>query len=79
MLEKVARRIDRVTDRQEQSTLSATTAILAGLVLDKMIITRLLREDVMKESVIYQEIEAASEAKGLEKGIQTGEASLVLR
>jgi predicted transposase YdaD len=33
----------------------------------------------MKESVIYQEIEAASEAKGLERGIQTGEANLVLR
>jgi predicted transposase YdaD len=49
------------------------------LVLDKMIITRLLREDVMKESVIYQEIEAISEAKGLERGIQTGEANLVLR
>ena len=41
----------------------------------------------MKESVIYQEIEAVSEAKGLERGIQvgiqtgiqTGEANLVLR
>jgi predicted transposase/invertase (TIGR01784 family) len=83
VLEQVARRIDRVADRQERSALSATTAILAGLVLDKMIITRLLREDLMKESVIYQEIEAASEAKGLERGIQagiqTGEANLVLR
>lgn len=79
VLEQVARRIDRVTDRQERSDLSATTAILAGLVLDKMIITRLLREDIMKESVIYQEIEAISEAKGLERGIQTGEANLVLR
>ncbi|WP_227875710.1 DUF4351 domain-containing protein [Aphanothece sacrum] len=37
----------------------------------------------MKESVIYQEIQAISEAKGLEKGIEKGikqgEANLVLR
>ncbi|GBF79722.1 Rpn family recombination-promoting nuclease/putative transposase [Aphanothece sacrum] len=87
VLEQVAKKIEVISDQNEQSNVSATTAILAGLVLDKMIIRQLLREDIMKESVIYQEIQAISEAKGLEKGIEKGikqgikqgEANLVLR
>ena len=43
--------------------MTATTAILAGLVLDQIIVNRLLREEMMKESVIYQEIQAKGEAK----------------
>ena len=83
VLEQVARRIEAIDNPKEQSDLSATTAILAGLVLDKMIIRQLLREDIMKESVIYQDIQETSEAKGFQTGIQTGiqqgEANLVLR
>lgn len=75
VLEQVARRIEAIDNPREQSDLSATTAILAGLVLDKMIIRQLLREDIMKESVIYQDIQETSEAKGFQKG----EANLVLR
>ena len=75
VLEQVARRIEAIDNPREQSDLSATTAILAGLVLDKMIIRQLLREDIMKESIIYQDIQETSEAKGFQKG----EANLVLR
>ncbi|NCQ97778.1 MAG: DUF4351 domain-containing protein, partial [Microcystis aeruginosa W11-06] len=46
-----------------------------GLVLEKDIIQRLLRKDIMKESVIYQEIWS----EGLQEGRQEGEANLVLR
>ena len=75
VLEQVARKIEEITDRTEQSNVAAATAIIAGLILDRMIIKRLLRQDIMKESVIYQEIQEISEAKGIQKG----EASLVLR
>ena len=74
VLEKVAKQIETITDETEKVNITATTAILAGLVLDKMIIRRLLREEIMKESVIYQEIESIGEAKGKAEGIVIGEA-----
>jgi predicted transposase YdaD len=79
ILEKVAKQIETITDETDKVNITATTAILAGLVLDKMIIRRLLREEIMKESVIYQEIESIGEAKGEARGIAKGEANLILR
>ncbi|MCZ8036674.1 MAG: hypothetical protein O9276_00680, partial [Microcystis sp. LE17-20A] len=56
LLRQIAQEIEQISDSREQSNLAASTAILAGLVLKKDIIQRLLRKDIMKESVIYQEI-----------------------
>jgi predicted transposase YdaD len=67
--------IEGLTDRREQSNVAASTAILAGLVLEKGLIQRILREDIMRESVIYQEIKA----EGRQEGRQEGEVSLILR
>ncbi|WP_107670411.1 Rpn family recombination-promoting nuclease/putative transposase [Cyanothece sp. BG0011] len=71
ILRQISEQIDEVSDRREKSNIAASTSILAGLVLSKDIIKRLLRDDIMKESVIYQEIE--------EQGKQKGEANLVIR
>jgi len=71
LLRQIAQKIEQISDSREQSNLAASTAILAGLVLNKDIIQQLLRKDIMKESVIYQEIK--------EEGRQEGEANLVLR
>jgi predicted transposase YdaD len=82
VLEKVAKRIETVTDTRERNNLVASTAVIAGLVLDKITIKRLLREEIMKESVIYQEIEGIGEAKGLERGLERGrqqEVNLILK
>ena len=70
-LRETAQRIDGIGSRREQSNVAASTAILAGLVLEKNVIERLLRQEIMKESVIYQEI--------LAEGRQEEGASLVLR
>ncbi|MDJ0597330.1 MAG: Rpn family recombination-promoting nuclease/putative transposase [Crocosphaera sp.] len=75
ILRQISEQIDEIPDRREKSNVAASTSILAGLVLSKEIIQRLLREDIMKESVIYQEIEAQGKAKGR----QEGEANLVIR
>jgi len=75
LLRQIAQEIEQISDSREQSNLAASTAILAGLVLDKDIIQRLLRKDIIKESVIYQEIWS----EGLQEGRQEGEANLVLR
>jgi predicted transposase/invertase (TIGR01784 family) len=63
-LRQVAKQIDNISDRQVQSNVAAATAIISGLALDKQIIQRLLRSDLMKESVIYQEILLEGEVKG---------------
>ena len=74
-LREVAQRIEQIEERRERSNIAASTAILAGLVLEKEVIERLLRQELMRESVIYQEIRAEAKAEGKAEG----EASLVLR
>ncbi len=70
-LREVVRRIDTIPNRLQKSDVAASTAIMAGLVLEKGVIRRLLREEIMRESVIYQEIKA--------EGRQEEGATLVLR
>ncbi|MBE9036046.1 hypothetical protein IQ246_13195 [aff. Roholtiella sp. LEGE 12411] len=53
--------------RRTQSNLTASTAILAGLVLNQEVIQRLLRRDIMQESVIYQSILSEGEEEGSNK------------
>ncbi|WP_017324142.1 DUF4351 domain-containing protein [Synechococcus sp. PCC 7336] len=82
-LRQVSERIEAIGDREQRGDVAASTAILAGLVLEKELIRSVLREDVMKESVIYREIVSTAEARGRSEGRQEGrregELSLVLR
>jgi predicted transposase/invertase (TIGR01784 family) len=79
VLQQVAQSIDGLSERQQQSNLSAATGILAGLVLDKQVIQRVLRRELMQESVIYQELrEEARQEVCLEERLE-GERSLILR
>ena len=55
-LRQVAKQIEQITDKQIQSNVAASTAIISGIALNKEIIQRLLRSEIMKESVTYQEI-----------------------
>ena len=87
LLGEIAQRIEEISDSREKSNVAATTAILAGLVLDEDIIQRLLKEEIMKESVIYQKIKKEGQLEGLQKGRiegkqegkKEGEVNLVLR
>ena len=69
-LRQVAKQIENIEDKQVQSNVAASTAIISGIALSKGIIQRLLRSEIMKESVIYQEILR----KGLVEGLAKGEA-----
>jgi predicted transposase/invertase (TIGR01784 family) len=71
-LRQVARQIENIEDKQVQSNVAASTAIISGIPLNKEIIQRLLRSEIMKESVIYQEILLEGEAKGIAKGKAEG-------
>ena len=53
-----------VNDRTIQSNLAAATYVISGLALDQEIIQRLLRKEIMQESVTYQEILREGKAEG---------------
>jgi len=53
-LRQVATAIDQIPDRETQSNLIASSFILAGLVLEKEVVQRLLRsDDIMRKSSTY--------------------------
>ena len=61
-LREVSSVIDRIEDRRQKSNIAAATSILAGLVLEKDVVRAVLREEIMRESVIYQDIKAQAQA-----------------
>ena len=65
-MSQVAQVIETIPQKQLKSNLAACTDILAGLVLEKPIIVSILREEIMRESVIYQDILQ----QGIEQGIE---------
>ncbi|TRU91151.1 MAG: hypothetical protein EWV76_03270 [Microcystis novacekii Mn_MB_F_20050700_S1] len=70
MLSQVSRSLETISQKQVQSNLAAATSILAGLVLNRETIKKILRSDIIRESVIYQDILEEGEEKGLQKGRQ---------
>ena len=82
-LREVSSLIDNIDDRRAQSNITTATSLLAGLVLNKETIRSILREEIMQESVIYQDIIQQGLQQGIQQGIQQGQqqgkVSLVLR
>jgi predicted transposase YdaD len=67
LLSQVAREIAKITDVPARQNTAAYTEILAGLRFEKNLIRQLLSEDIMQESVIYQDILQKGEQKGEQK------------
>ncbi|MDB9393687.1 Rpn family recombination-promoting nuclease/putative transposase, partial [Microcystis aeruginosa] len=72
VLSLVSRSLETIPEKQVQSNLAAATSILAGLVLNRETIKKILRSDIMRESVIYQDILEEGEEKGRQEGRQEG-------
>lgn len=64
-----------IEETEEKRNISACAAVLASLRFDKVLIRQLFREDIMRESPIYQDILQ----EGMDKGKREGELDLVLR
>ena len=71
LLTQVAQQVANIEETGQRQDVSACTEILAGLRFDKNLITQLFREEIMRESVIYQDI--------LEQGQRRGEVAMLLR
>ncbi|WP_027402244.1 DUF4351 domain-containing protein [Aphanizomenon flos-aquae] len=67
LLSQVATEIAKITDVPARQNTAAYTEILAGLRFEKNLIRQLLSEDIMQESVIYQDILQKGEQKGEKK------------
>ncbi|MEH2199145.1 MAG: DUF4351 domain-containing protein [Nostoc sp.] len=52
----MAEQVATIPDREERQNIAGCVEILAGLRFDKDLVRQFLREDIMKESVIYQDI-----------------------
>ena len=55
-LRQVAAQTEAIENTREQSNVVAAAAILAGLLLERSFINRVLRKEIMQQSVIYQDI-----------------------
>ncbi|MEH1936097.1 MAG: DUF4351 domain-containing protein [Nostoc sp.] len=70
LLSQVAEEIAKIPDIETRQNTAAYTEILAGLKFEKDFIHQLLREDIMQESVIYQDILQKGEQRGEQRGEQ---------
>jgi predicted transposase YdaD len=67
LLSQVAEEVARIADRETRQNTAGYTEILAGLRFEKDLIRQLLSEDIMQESVIYQDILQKGEERGEQK------------
>lgn len=75
VLNQVAGAIEQITEPRVQQNLAASSAILAGLVLETENIQQILRRELMRESVFYQTILQ----EGKQEGRQEEGTVIVLR
>ncbi len=78
-LREISSLIDNINNRREQSNIAAATSLLAGLVLKKDVINAILREEIMQESVIYQDIKKQGVEQGIEQGRKQQANLMILR
>ena len=52
----MAEQVATIPDREDRQNITDCIEILAGLRFEKDLVSQVLREDIMKESVIYQDI-----------------------
>ena len=72
LLSQVAESVAKIEEIEIKRDIVACTEILAGLRFEKKLISQLLREDIMRESVIYQDILQKGEEKGRKEGEKLG-------
>ncbi len=70
LLQQVAEKINTLDDIEQRQALGSCTSILAGLRFEKTLINSLFQEDIMKGSVIYEDL--------LQQGEKRGEFKLVM-
>ncbi len=73
ILEEVAQKIDQMDDLRQQSNLSAISAVMGALSLDKDQVRQIFRKELMKESAIYQQWRQENLSEGRFEGRVEGQ------
>jgi predicted transposase/invertase (TIGR01784 family) len=79
LLAQVAEQVDRISEREQRQNIAGCAEILAGLRFEKDLIRQFFREEIMRESVIYQDILQQGLQQGRQEGKQEGEVALITR
>jgi predicted transposase YdaD len=83
LLAQVAEKVDRISEREQRQNIAGCAEILAGLRFEKDLIRQFFREEIMRESVIYQDILQQGlqqgRQEGRQEGKQEGEVDLITR
>jgi predicted transposase YdaD len=83
LLAQVAEQVDRISEREQRQNIAGCAEILAGLRFEKDLIRQFFREEIMRESVIYQDILQQGlqqgRQEGRREGKQEGEVDLITR
>ncbi|AFY59308.1 Rpn family recombination-promoting nuclease/putative transposase [Synechococcus sp. PCC 6312] len=79
VLQSVSETLGAIADQRTQSNITASTAILAGLLLEETVIQNILRREIMKESSVYQVWRQEFIQEGREEGRVEGEKLLIQR
>lgn len=72
LLEDVAEQVARIEDIEQKQNIGSCAGILAGLRFEENLIRQLFREDIMRESVIYQSIWQEAKQEGEREGVRKG-------
>ena len=79
LLAQVAEQVDRISEREQRQNIAGCAEILAGLRFEKDLIRQFFREEIMRDSVIYQDILQQGLQQGRREGKQEGEVDLITR
>ena len=75
LLTQISQQISNIESLEQRQDVAICTQLLAGLKFKKNLIRQFFKEEIMQESVIYQDILQ----KGLQQGLQQGELAVVVR
>jgi predicted transposase YdaD len=70
LLEQVAQRVAMIEEPAQRQSISAYVQVLAGLRFEKSLIQGLFRREIMRESVIYQDILQEGLRQGQQEGLR---------
>lgn len=73
ILRQVAQKIDQIPEQRIQSNITGSSFVLAGLVLERETIGKILKRDIMRESTTYQWIIEEGLEEGRQQGLQEGQ------
>jgi predicted transposase/invertase (TIGR01784 family) len=79
LLEDVAEQVASIEEIEQRQNIASCAGILAGLRFEENLIRQLFREDIMRESVIYQSIRQEGKQEGLQEGLKQEALTLTMR